>query len=171
MTVVCSWNDPADQTVLFVAQVRAERNRARDEIRQLRQRLDSLTKELTGVRRERQELASENEALRQESLCSQGDTAAHPATAASSSTTQPHGTSSSSSSSIPPSSSASSLASSKDHSECKLEEGPPGSPESEPVRDVDLDRQTMGQQKVSAGNLQVLVCLWLVCSKWVVVSF
>ncbi|XP_037553591.1 coiled-coil domain-containing protein 102A [Nematolebias whitei] len=132
------------------SKVRAERNRARDEIRQLRQRLDTLTKELTGVRRERQELASENETLRQETLRLQGDTAAHPATAASSSTTHPHGTSSSSSSSIPPSSSASSLASSKDHSECKLDrvgEGQPGSPESEPVRDVDLNRQKMGQQK------------------------
>uniref|UniRef100_A0A3Q4G056 Coiled-coil domain containing 102A n=1 Tax=Neolamprologus brichardi TaxID=32507 RepID=A0A3Q4G056_NEOBR len=50
------------------SKVRAERNRARDEVRQLRQRLDTLTKELTGIRRERQELASENETLRQETL-------------------------------------------------------------------------------------------------------
>uniref|UniRef100_A0A3Q2QGG2 Coiled-coil domain-containing protein 102A n=1 Tax=Fundulus heteroclitus TaxID=8078 RepID=A0A3Q2QGG2_FUNHE len=78
------------------SKVRAERNRARDEIRQLRQRLDTLTKELTGVRRERQELATENETLRQETLRLIGDSAAHPVT---------------------------------------------GSPEAEPVRDVDLDRQ------------------------------
>uniref|UniRef100_A0A3P9HSZ2 Coiled-coil domain containing 102A n=1 Tax=Oryzias latipes TaxID=8090 RepID=A0A3P9HSZ2_ORYLA len=45
------------------SKVRAERNRARDEIRQLRQRLDALTKELSGVRRERQELSSENDSL------------------------------------------------------------------------------------------------------------
>uniref|UniRef100_A0A3B5MJA1 Coiled-coil domain-containing protein 102A n=1 Tax=Xiphophorus couchianus TaxID=32473 RepID=A0A3B5MJA1_9TELE len=83
------------------SKVRAERNRARDEIRQLRQRLDTLTKELTGVRRERQELATENEALRQETLHLRGDPT----------------------------------------------EGPPGSPEAEPVRDVDLDREKMGQQK------------------------
>lgn len=134
-------------------QVRAERNRARDEIRQLRQRLDSLTKELTGVRRERQELASENEILRQETLRLQGDTAAHPAAATCSSTTPPHGSSSSSPSSVPPSSSASSLSSSKDHMDCKLNqvgEGTPGSPEPEPVRDVELNNQKTGQQKVSA---------------------
>uniref|UniRef100_A0A3P9HT53 Coiled-coil domain-containing protein 102A n=1 Tax=Oryzias latipes TaxID=8090 RepID=A0A3P9HT53_ORYLA len=50
------------------SKVRAERNRARDEIRQLRQRLDALTKELSGVRRERQELSSENDSLRQQVL-------------------------------------------------------------------------------------------------------
>uniref|UniRef100_A0A8C7Y135 Coiled-coil domain containing 102A n=1 Tax=Oryzias sinensis TaxID=183150 RepID=A0A8C7Y135_9TELE len=50
------------------SKVRAERNRARDEIRQLRQRLDALTKELSGVRRERQELSSENDGLRQQVL-------------------------------------------------------------------------------------------------------
>uniref|UniRef100_A0A3Q4G067 Coiled-coil domain containing 102A n=1 Tax=Neolamprologus brichardi TaxID=32507 RepID=A0A3Q4G067_NEOBR len=55
------------------SKVRAERNRARDEVRQLRQRLDTLTKELTGIRRERQELASENETLRQETLRLHGD--------------------------------------------------------------------------------------------------
>uniref|UniRef100_A0A3B3QNG8 Coiled-coil domain-containing protein 102A n=1 Tax=Paramormyrops kingsleyae TaxID=1676925 RepID=A0A3B3QNG8_9TELE len=48
------------------SKVRAERNRAREEVRQLRQRLDTLTKELTGVRRERQELAAENEQLRRD---------------------------------------------------------------------------------------------------------
>uniref|UniRef100_H2S5Q9 Coiled-coil domain-containing protein 102A n=1 Tax=Takifugu rubripes TaxID=31033 RepID=H2S5Q9_TAKRU len=47
------------------SKVRAERNRARDEVRQLRQRLDTLTKELSNVRRERQELAVENESFRQ----------------------------------------------------------------------------------------------------------
>uniref|UniRef100_A0A3B3ZJM9 Coiled-coil domain containing 102A n=1 Tax=Periophthalmus magnuspinnatus TaxID=409849 RepID=A0A3B3ZJM9_9GOBI len=60
------------------SKVRAERNRARDEVRQLRQRLDTLTKELTGVRRERQELTTENETLRQEVLRLHGDPAATP---------------------------------------------------------------------------------------------
>nr|XP_046242007.1 coiled-coil domain-containing protein 102A isoform X2 [Scatophagus argus] len=132
------------------SKVRAERNRARDEVRQLRQRLDTLTKELTSVRRERQELASENETLRQETF--RGDhTAPLPsASSPSSSPAHPHGaSSSSSSSSIPPSSPASS-SSSQVHTEGKLDrvgEGPPGSPESEPVRDVELDRQRVGQQK------------------------
>uniref|UniRef100_A0AAR2KTX5 Coiled-coil domain-containing protein 102A n=1 Tax=Pygocentrus nattereri TaxID=42514 RepID=A0AAR2KTX5_PYGNA len=55
------------------SKVRAERNRARDEVRQLRQRLDALTKELTGVRRERQELVAENEQLRLEAQRLQAD--------------------------------------------------------------------------------------------------
>uniref|UniRef100_A0A1A8KQA0 Coiled-coil domain-containing protein 102A n=1 Tax=Nothobranchius kuhntae TaxID=321403 RepID=A0A1A8KQA0_NOTKU len=67
------------------SKVRAERNRARDEIRQLRQRLDTLTKELTS--------ANAN--------------------------FKPDG----------------------------AVDGPPGSPEPEPVRDVDLNRQKIGQQK------------------------
>ncbi|XP_053193896.1 coiled-coil domain-containing protein 102A [Scomber japonicus] len=142
------------------SKVRAERNRARDEVRQLRQRLDTLTKELTSVRRERQELASENETLRQEALRLHGDHAiplASPATAptavaspSSSPAHPPHGASSSSSPSIPPSSPASSTSSAQVHTECKLDrvaEGPPGSPEPEPVRDVDLDAELMGQQK------------------------
>uniref|UniRef100_A0A3Q3LV31 Coiled-coil domain-containing protein 102A n=1 Tax=Mastacembelus armatus TaxID=205130 RepID=A0A3Q3LV31_9TELE len=95
------------------SKVRAERNRARDEVRQLRQRLDALTKELTSVRRERQELASENETLRQEALRLRGDHTAPPPSATS------------------PSSSALDL----------VGEGPPGSPEPEPVRDVASDRQ------------------------------
>lgn len=135
-----------------VCQVRAERNRARDEIRQLRQRLDTLTKELTGVRRERQELATENETLRQETLRLRGDSAAPPATGTTSLPSSPHhhSASSSSSSSAPPSSPAPSLLSSKvvANSNCKSEEGSPASPEAEPVRDMDLDRQKMGQQKV-----------------------
>ncbi|KAK5610974.1 hypothetical protein CRENBAI_023657 [Crenichthys baileyi] len=131
------------------SKVRAERNRARDEIRQLRQRLDTLTKELTGVRRERQELATENETLQQETLRLRGDSAAHPATGTSSlpSSPQHDSTSSSSSLSISPSSRASSLSSSKIVTDYKFEKGSPGSPEAEPVRDVDLDRQKMGQQK------------------------
>lgn len=138
------------------SKVRAERNRARDEVRQLRQRLDSLTKELTSVRRERQELASENETLRQEMLRLRGDHTAPPlsATSPSSSPAHPRGASSSSSPTIPPSSPASS-SSSQVHTDSKLDsvgEGPPGSPEPEPVRDVDLDRQKMGQQK----DLEVL---------------
>ncbi|XP_005447893.2 coiled-coil domain-containing protein 102A isoform X1 [Oreochromis niloticus] len=133
------------------SKVRAERNRARDEVRQLRQRLDTLTKELTGVRRERQELASENETLRQETLRLRGDHTAPPlsATSPSSSPAHPRGASSSSSPSIPPSSPASSSSSSQVHGDVKLDraaEGPPGSPEPEPVRDVDLDRQKTGQK-------------------------
>ncbi|KAF3687006.1 Coiled-coil domain-containing protein 102A [Channa argus] len=129
------------------SKVRAERNRARDEVRQLRQRLDTLTKELTSVRRERQELASENEMLRQEALLLRGGpTAPSPATSHSSSTPHHCGASSSSSPSIPPSSPASS-SSSQVHTVAKLEEGPPGSPEPEPVRDVDLERQKIDQQK------------------------
>uniref|UniRef100_A0A668V457 Coiled-coil domain-containing protein 102A n=1 Tax=Oreochromis aureus TaxID=47969 RepID=A0A668V457_OREAU len=99
------------------SKVRAERNRARDEVRQLRQRLDTLTKELTGVRRERQELASENETLRQETLRLRGDHTAPPLSATSPSSSPAH-----------------------------PREGPPGSPEPEPVRDVDLDRQKTGQK-------------------------
>ncbi|KAM9366168.1 coiled-coil domain-containing protein 102A [Symphorus nematophorus] len=137
------------------SKVRAERNRARDEVRQLRQRLDTLTKELTSVRRERQELAAENETLRQETH--RGERTAPPPSAASpsSSPAHPRGASSSSSPSIPPSSPASSSSSSQVHADSKLDrvgEGPPGSPEPEPVRDVDLDRQKMGQQK----DLEVL---------------
>lgn len=137
------------------SKVRAERNRARDEVRQLRQRLDTLTKELTSVRRERQELASENETLRQEALRLHGDhatplAATTTASPSSSPAHPPRGASSSSSPSIPPSSPASSTSSTQVHTECKLDrvaEGPPGSPEPEPVRDVDLDTETMGQQK------------------------
>ncbi|KAF7647121.1 hypothetical protein LDENG_00177240 [Lucifuga dentata] len=134
------------------SKVRAERNRARDEVRQLRQRLDALTKELTSVRRERQELTSENETLRQETLRLHGDHTAPPpiaTSAASSPIHPPPGASSSSSPSMPPSSPASS--SSQAHTDSKpdrVAEGPPpGSPEPEPVRDVDLERQKMVQQK------------------------
>lgn len=137
----------------FFSQVRAERNRARDEVRQLRQRLDTLTKELTGVRRERQELAAENEMLRQQTLRLRGDQAAPPAAMASPSYSPAHqcGASSSSSPSIPPSSPASSSSSSQVHNDKqdRVGEAPPGSPEPEPVRDVELDRKKLGQQKVS----------------------
>uniref|UniRef100_A0A672ZB07 Coiled-coil domain-containing protein 102A n=1 Tax=Sphaeramia orbicularis TaxID=375764 RepID=A0A672ZB07_9TELE len=102
------------------SKVRAERNRARDEVRQLRQRLDTLTKELTGVRRERQELTAENDTLRQEMMRLRGDHVAPP------------------SATTPPSSS------SPAH---PVGDGPPGSPEPEPVRDGDLENQKMGQQK------------------------
>lgn len=130
------------------SKVRAERNRARDEVRQLRQRLDTLTKELTSVRRERQELVSENEALRQETLRLRGDPG--PPLSASSPSSSPAHPSSTSSPTIPPSSPASSSSSSQVHADRKPDrvgEGPPGSPEPEPVRDVDLDRQRMAQQK------------------------
>ncbi|TMS13130.1 Coiled-coil domain-containing protein 102A [Larimichthys crocea] len=138
------------------SKVRAERNRARDEVRQLRQRLDTITKELTSVRRERQELASENETLRQETLRSAHPAPPPSATSPSSSPAHPRAASSSSSPTIPPSSPASS-SSSQVNTDGKLDrmgEGPPGSPEPEPVRDrdVDLERQKMGQQK----DLEVL---------------
>ncbi|XP_022601218.1 coiled-coil domain-containing protein 102A [Seriola dumerili] len=134
------------------SKVRAERNRARDEVRQLRQRLDTLTKELTSVRRERQELATENETLRQQTLRLGGDHTAPPPSTASPSYSPAHqcGASSSSSPSIPPFSPASSSNSSQVHNDSKLDrvgEAHPGSPEPEPVRDVDLDRQKLGQQK------------------------
>lgn len=135
---------------LSVFQVRAERNRARDEVRQLRQRLDTLTKELTSIRRERHELASENETLRQESLRSERTAPPISATCPSSSPAHPCGASSSFSPSILPSSPASS--SSQVHTNGKMDkvvEGPPGSPEQEPVRDIDLDKQKMTQQMVS----------------------
>nr|XP_020480434.1 coiled-coil domain-containing protein 102A-like [Monopterus albus] len=120
------------------SKVRAERNRARDEVRQLRQRLDTLTKELTSVRRERQELHGNHTVLPPS------------ATSPSSSATHHCGASSSSCPSIPPFSPASSSSYSQVHSDSKLDfvgEGPPGSPEPEPVRDVDLDKKKMGQQK------------------------
>ncbi|XP_031704097.1 coiled-coil domain-containing protein 102A [Anarrhichthys ocellatus] len=139
------------------SKVRAERNRARDEVRQLRQRLDTLTKELTSVRRERQELASENETLRQETLRLHGDHTLDappppPPSAPSPSSSPAHPRGASSSPSIPPSSPASSSSSSSSqvHADGKLDrvgEGPPGSPEPEPVRDVDLDGQKLHQQK------------------------
>ncbi|XP_033846712.1 coiled-coil domain-containing protein 102A [Periophthalmus magnuspinnatus] len=110
------------------SKVRAERNRARDEVRQLRQRLDTLTKELTGVRRERQELTTENETLRQEVLRLHGDPAATP----------PNGTSTSCSPTH-----ASAARACHPHAEG----GAPGSPEPEPVRDVDLEKQKKLQQK------------------------
>uniref|UniRef100_A0A8D3AX93 Coiled-coil domain-containing protein 102A n=1 Tax=Scophthalmus maximus TaxID=52904 RepID=A0A8D3AX93_SCOMX len=92
------------------SKVRAERNRARDEVRQLRQRLDTITKELTSVRRERQELASENETLRQQTLHLRGD----------------H---------VVPAPSAASPSYSPAHHCDRVGEAPPGSPEPEPVRD------------------------------------
>uniref|UniRef100_A0A8C7M6I8 Coiled-coil domain-containing protein 102A n=1 Tax=Oncorhynchus kisutch TaxID=8019 RepID=A0A8C7M6I8_ONCKI len=108
------------------SKVRSERNRARDEVRQLRQRLDALTKELTGARRERQELASENETLRQEALRLRADQAS-PSHAPSAPP---------SSSSTPSSSSSQPLVDSKQD---RVGEGH-GSPEQEPVRDVDTDK-------------------------------
>ncbi|KAG7455714.1 coiled-coil domain-containing protein 102A [Solea senegalensis] len=132
------------------SKVRAERNRARDEVRQLRQRLDTLTKELTSVRRERQELASENETLKQQTLCLHGDHTAPPPSTTSPSYSPAHQCGASSSPSIPLSSPASSSSSSQVHSDGKLDrvgEAPPGSPEPEPVRDVDLERERLGQQQ------------------------
>ncbi|XP_028812452.1 coiled-coil domain-containing protein 102A [Denticeps clupeoides] len=105
------------------SKVRAERNRARDEVRQLRQRLDALTKELTTARRERQELSSENEQLRQEAQLHQNNASCVPL-------------------------SSSSTASSSPCSQSTLPDGKlptagegPGSPEQEPVRDVGGNNQ------------------------------
>lgn len=128
--------------VTCVLKVRAERNRARDEVRQLRQRLDTLTKELSNVRRERQELAVENESLRQ------GSHRSERTSPAASFVGRPCGVSASSPSilpSYPP-------PSSPVHADQKLGpagDEPPGSPEAEPVRDVDLDGQRLSQEKVS----------------------
>lgn len=122
--------------------VRAERNRARDEVRQLRQRLDTLTKELSNIRRERQELAVENETLRQGSLHSE-----HAVSPPSPFVAHPCGVSSSSSSVLPTYPSPSSPG----HTDQKLDQAgdePLDSPEAEPVRDVDLDRQRLSQEKV-----------------------
>lgn len=98
--------------------MRAERNRSRDEVRLLRQRLDTLTKELTSVRRERQELATENETLRRELLQTDG---------------------------ADPNRFAASILSTRDQNDEKIEmnwEGPLGFPEKEPVRDMDLEKNT-----------------------------
>ncbi|TNM90519.1 hypothetical protein fugu_002808 [Takifugu bimaculatus] len=122
------------------SKVRAERNRARDEVRQLRQRLDTLTKELSNVRRERQELAVENESFRQ------GSHRSERTSPAASFVGRPGGVSASSPSilpSYPP-------PSSPVHADQKLGpagDDPPGSPEAEPVRDVALDGQRLSQEK------------------------
>ncbi|CAL8363855.1 unnamed protein product, partial [Gadus morhua 'NCC'] len=140
------------------SKVRAERNRARDEVRQLRQRLDALTKELSGARRERQELAADNEVLRQEALRLREDpvsspsplpTPPSPSQAPAASSSSPAASSSSSpsrapahaaSSSQPPSPAARSCSSSVSaQSLADGREGPPRSPEPEPVRDVDAE--------------------------------
>ncbi|KAL6469067.1 hypothetical protein MHYP_G00225910 [Metynnis hypsauchen] len=111
------------------SKVRAERNRARDEVRQLRQRLDALTKELTGVRRERQELVAENEQLRLEAQRLQADQSS-PSNAPVSA--PPSNSSTASSPSNQPAGSDSKHHSPEDE---RVGEGP-GSPEPEPVRDV-----------------------------------
>lgn len=129
--------------------VRAERNRARDEVRQLRQRLDTLTKELSNVRRERQELAAENETLRQGSLRSErtisppAPLVAHPCGVSSSS----------SSSSVLPSYPSPSSPGHADQKPGQAGDEPLGSPEAEPVRDVDLDRQRLSQEKVRVFSM------------------
>lgn len=106
------------------SKVRAERNRARDEVRQLRQRLDTLTKELTGSRRERQDLASENEQLQLQLQRLRADQSC-PSNADISS----------------PVSNSSIADSDRQHSheDDSVGEGP-GSPEPEPVRDVGTEK-------------------------------
>ncbi|XP_030233847.1 coiled-coil domain-containing protein 102A [Gadus morhua] len=140
------------------SKVRAERNRARDEVRQLRQRLDALTKELSGARRERQELAADNEVLRQEALRLREDpvsspsplpTPPSPSQAPAASSSSPAASSSSSPSRAPAHAASSSQPSSPAARSCSSSvsaqsladgrEGPPRSPEPEPVRDVDAE--------------------------------
>ncbi|KAL7854873.1 hypothetical protein SRHO_G00170630 [Serrasalmus rhombeus] len=111
------------------SKVRAERNRARDEVRQLRQRLDALTKELTGVRRERQELVAENEQLRLEAQRLQADQRS-PSNAPISAPL-----SNSSTASSPSNQPAGSDSKQHSQEDERVGEGP-GSPEPEPVRDV-----------------------------------
>ncbi|XP_052417050.1 coiled-coil domain-containing protein 102A [Carassius gibelio] len=114
------------------SKVRAERNRARDEVRQLRQRLDALTKELTGARRERQELVAENEQLRLEAqrVRAEQNSPANTSTApaSNSSTASTH-------------SNQPREADIKQDNQVEenMRDGP-GSPEQEPVRDVDTDK-------------------------------
>ncbi|XP_057701925.1 coiled-coil domain-containing protein 102A-like isoform X4 [Corythoichthys intestinalis] len=100
------------------SKVRAERNRARDDVRQLRQRLDALTKELTNVRRERQELASENEMLRNDGMHLHDESTALPARV------------------------------NTDCHHDKLGEGVTPSPEPEPVKDMDTSARKKVQQKM-----------------------
>ncbi|KAM8888192.1 coiled-coil domain-containing protein 102A isoform 2-T2 [Synchiropus picturatus] len=133
------------------SKVRAERNRARDDIRQLRQRLDSLTKELSSVRRERQELASENEMLRQEALLLPGETAALPAATTSSSSSSPSHVPCAAPSSPSPPVVCCSPASSSDVPSNPAEERRHGSPE--PERDMDFDVEKTVQHKVRSRPL------------------
>lgn len=125
------------------SKVRAERNRARDEVRQLRQRLDALTKELTGVRRERQELAAENEQLRLEVQGFQTDhgSPSNPTISA------PLSTSSVASS---PSNQPAGLDGLQSPQEDEAAGEAPSSPEQEPVRDVGHEKPE--KQKVSSLN-------------------
>ncbi|KAM6976654.1 coiled-coil domain-containing protein 102A [Aplochiton taeniatus] len=137
------------------SKVRAERNRARDEVRQLRQRLDTLTKELTGARRERQELAAENETLRQEALRLHGDPAApaspsHPAA----SPPPPAPPVSSPSPCVPPSSPSNSSSSSLPGTAQGEGLGKEGEgSEQEPVRDVDAENHDRQR------DLELLECV------------
>ncbi|KAM8888191.1 coiled-coil domain-containing protein 102A isoform 1-T1 [Synchiropus picturatus] len=139
------------------SKVRAERNRARDDIRQLRQRLDSLTKELSSVRRERQELASENEMLRQEALLLPGETAALPAATTSSSSSSPSHVPCAAPSSPSPPVVCCSPASSSDVPSNPAEERRHGSPE--PERDMDFDVEKTVQHKDREADS---VCQWSV---------
>ncbi|XP_059385786.1 coiled-coil domain-containing protein 102A isoform X2 [Carassius carassius] len=114
------------------SKVRAERNRARDEVRQLRQRLDALTKELTGARRERQELVAENEQLRLEAqrVRAEQNSPANTSTApaSNSSTASTH------------SNQPREPDIKQDNQDEENMRDGPGSPEQEPVRDVDTDK-------------------------------
>ncbi|XP_077375456.1 coiled-coil domain-containing protein 102A [Festucalex cinctus] len=131
------------------SKVRAERNRARDEVRQLRQKLDVLTKELTSVRRERQELVSENEMLRKDGAQLHSDLTP-PLPVRSSASSPAHQLCTFSAASCPsvasssPTSSSSSTQVNADNLD-KLGEGVSASPEPEPVRD--MNAQKTSQQK------------------------
>ncbi|XP_052458030.1 coiled-coil domain-containing protein 102A-like [Carassius gibelio] len=113
------------------SKVRAERNRARDEVRQLRQRLDALTKELTGARRERQEMAAENEQLRLEAQRVRAEQ-----NSPENASTAPASNSSASTHSNQP---REPDIKQDSQDEENVRDGP-GSPEQEPVRDVDTDK-------------------------------
>ncbi|XP_037102576.1 coiled-coil domain-containing protein 102A [Syngnathus acus] len=126
------------------SKVRAERNRAREEVRQLRQKLDTLTKELSGARRERQEFLSENEMLRKDGVQLYSDFTPLPVISCASNPAHHHCIFSAS---FCPSI-VTSTSSTQVHSDCNvdiLSEQLPASPEPEPVRD--MNAQKTGQQK------------------------
>ncbi|XP_068506473.1 coiled-coil domain-containing protein 102A isoform X3 [Syngnathus scovelli] len=126
------------------SKVRAERNRAREEVRHLRQRLETLTKELSGARRERQEFLSENEMLRKDGVQLYSDFTPLPVISCASNPAHHHCIFSAP---FCPSI-VTSTSSTQVHSDCNIDilsEQLPASPEPEPVRD--MNAQKTGQQK------------------------
>ncbi|XP_077475681.1 coiled-coil domain-containing protein 102A isoform X3 [Stigmatopora argus] len=131
-------------------QVRAERNHARDDVRQLKQRLDGLTKELTNVRRERQELASEIEMLRQDRINLHNDFTVIPSLHSTSPPAHQICASASSCPSVSPSTFTYSSSTTQENTDCsydKLGEGVPPSPDQESVKDLDTSTRKRVQQK------------------------